>query len=158
MVRLLSLVFLATSLLLARAPVASAAAPTQVAFTQTVSSDVFLSARQAGNNAFFVDVAQGEFVGLGNYTETDRFLLHADGTAVFSGIDICTCTVGGRSGTLTIRYTGKMAADGTFVSPFVIVSGRGDLASLRGTGVTAGTFTGLIPSFYTDVIQYHFAP
>lgn len=158
MYRLLLGLLLAVALSLGGTAAVSASEPTQVTFTQTVTSDVFISSRSAGGNTFFVDVAGGEYVGLGTYTQTDYFLLHADGTGVFRGVDTCVCTIDGRSGTITVRYTGTMAADGTFVSPFVIVNGTGDLAGIHGTGVTTGAFTGVLPVFYTNVMQYHFAP
>lgn len=150
--------FLAVPLFFSHTTVGAAAESTQVTFMQTVTSDVFISSRSAGGNTFFVDLAQGEYVGLGTYTQTDYFLLHGDGTGVFHGVDSCVCTIDGRSGTITVRYTGKMAADGTFVSPFVIVNGTGGLAAIHGTGVTRGLFTGVLPAVYTNVIQYHFAP
>lgn len=156
--RLLLGLFLAVASSFTATAAVSASEPTQVTFTQTVTSDVFIPIRSAGGNTFFVDVAGGEYVGLGTYTQTDYFLLHADGTGVFRGVDTCVCTIDGRSGTITVRYTGTMAADGTFVSPFVIVNGTGDLAGIHGTGVTTGVFTGSFPAFYTNVMQYHFAP
>jgi hypothetical protein len=156
MYRLLAVLFLSIPLFLSHTSQVAASAPTQVTFLQTVTSDDFLSSRSADGNTFFVDVAQGELVGLGTFTETDYFLLHADGTGVFHGVDTCICTIDGRSGTLTIRYTGTMAADGSFVSPFVIVHGTGDLAGMHGTGLTTGTFTGALPVDYTNVLTYHF--
>lgn len=158
MYRLLAFSLLAATLSLGGLSTVSASAPTNITFTQTVTSDEFISSRTAGGNTFFVDVAEGDFVGLGSYRETDYFLLHADGTGVFHGVDTCVCIIEGRTGTITIRYTGTLAADGTFVSPFVIVRGTGDLAGIHGTGVTTGTFTGVFPVAYTDVMQYHFAP
>ncbi len=158
MYRLLLGLLLAVALSLSSTAAVLASKPTQVTFTQTVTSDVFISSRSAGGNTFFVDLAEGEYVGLGTYTQTDYFLLHANGTGVFRGVDTCVCTIDGRSGTITVRYTGTLAADGTFVSPFVIVNGTGDLAGIHGTGVTTGTFTPVLPAFYTNVMQYHFAP
>lgn len=155
MYRLLLGLLLAVALSLSGTAAVSASKPTQVTFTQTVTFDVFISSRSAGGNTFFVDVAGGDYVGLGTYTQIDYFLLHADGTGVFRGVDTCVCTIEGRSGTITVRYTGTMAADGTFVSPFVIVHGTGDLAGIHGTGVTTGAFPGVL---YTNVMQYHFAP
>lgn len=158
--KLLAVSALAMALALGLPAAVSASSPREVTFGQTVTSDVFVSARPAGASGTtrFVDVATGEFTGavVGAFTETDYFLLHADGTGNFHGVDTCSCTIDGRSGTLMIRYTGTMAADGTFVSPFVIVQATGGLAGLRGHGVSTGVFTGVTPYSFSNVISYHF--
>ena len=139
---------------------ASAAPPQEISFGQTFTSDAYVSIQPAGASGAYqiVDIATGYFSGAltGTLTETDYFLLHADGSGNFHGVDTCVCTLDGRSGTLLIRYTGTLAADGTFVSPFVIVHATGDLAGLRGDGVSTGVFTGVTPYSFTNVLRYHF--
>ena len=158
--KLLAVSALAMALSLGLPAAVSASSPQQVTFGQTVTSDVFVSARPAGasGNTRFVDVATGEFTGavVGAFTETDYFLLHADGTGNFHGVDTCTCTIDGRSGILVIRYTGTMAADGTFVSPFVILRGDGGLAGIKGEGVSTGVYIGVTPYSFTNILQYQF--
>ena len=162
MQKLLMISVLALMLALRLPAAVSASPPQDVVFGQTVASDDFVSIQPAGasGNTFIVDIARGEFTGAvaGAFTETDYFLVHADGTGNFHGVDTCICTIGGRTGNVTIRYTGTMAADGTFVSPFVIMQADGGLAGLHGHGVSTGVFTGVIPYSFTNTFQYHFAP
>jgi len=63
-------------------------------------------------------------------------------------------TVNGVSGTVHVRYEGTAdPVTGAFQGQFVIVSGTGDLANLRGQGTMWADESG---AWYT--IQYHFDP
>src|SRR5689334_8608325 len=98
--------------------VVSAAQPQEAVFGETVATDTYVSVVPLGNsgNTAIVGLATGEYPGVvtGEFVQTDYFTLHANGTGTFHGVDTCTCTIDGRTGSLVIRYTGTMASDGTF--------------------------------------------
>jgi hypothetical protein len=85
-----------------------------------------------------VDVAQeftGGLIGIG----TARFLMvtTADGTAYFTGMELFTGTLAGRSGSFVLRNMGRLK-DGQVTSEWLIIPGSGtdDLTGLNGTGST----------------------
>ena len=89
----------------------------------------------------------------GTFSETLFIRIHPNGDENVSGLAICTCTVGGRLGTLLFDFQGKGTVGGPSEAHFVL-SGEGGLAGLHGTG------TALVsPAFLgTYTAEYHFSP
>lgn len=98
------------------------------------------STRQEGSNKIVSETQQGVITGdiVGSYTNEETATLAADNTGTFSGTITCTCTVSGKSGTLTWSYTGTQAADGSFQGHVFNFQGTGDLARLNGQGTFQG--------------------
>jgi len=104
----------------------------------------------ADDNTFFevksIDIVTGTFDGPG--AGVDVLVLHSSG--FWTGIGVATfedCMVDGKSGTLVIRWAAHTTAEtGLWSGQWVILSGTGDLANLRGQGTfwgpeEAGGFT-----------------
>ena len=80
---------------------------------------------------------------------------YPDNTSTFSGRATCTCTVAGKSGTLTYSITGTSTANGSFKGQIFDFQGKGDLANLHGQGIFQGQGSnGTYQGTYSD--QLHF--
>jgi hypothetical protein len=63
-----------------------------------------------------------------------------DGTAVYTGLDLMTGQLGGRSGTFVLRSEGGYEGGAAKTSWHIVEgSGTGELAGLRGTGSSAAS-------------------
>jgi hypothetical protein len=88
----------------------------------------------------------------GRFSESLLIRTHPTGEQNVSGLAICACTVGGKSGTLFFDFVGRATAGGASEAHFVL-SGEGGLADLHGTGTAA-----VSPAFVgTYDAEYHFA-
>jgi len=105
--------------------------------------------RQA-NAGFITGTLSGKYVTLVNLT-----LDLLTGNAVYSAIDICTCTVAGKSGTLYFYEQGTINQFVTLSSTATIEKGTGQLVNRQGTialqglvynqqGLTMGTYIGRV--------------
>ena len=63
---------------------------------------------------------------------------HSKSFITFRGLIYFTSSADGVKGTLVIRYTGKETPAGEIISQWVIQSGTGDLANLRGQETFSG--------------------
>ena len=116
------------------------------------------SFRDADGNTFMsateIDVFTGTFNGAGEgpFTVTIRSNGHLTGL----GRTTFTGTVGSKSGTLVIQWTGNTRALGRWDCKWVILSGTGDLVNLRGSGRGVET----APGSYILVLsgKIHFNP
>ena len=108
--------------------------------TATVVSNTTKSVVQDGQNRIYSltvqDVSYADITG--SFTSEETLIVHPDNTASFSGRSICTCTVAGKSGTLTWSFAGTSTANGSFQGQFFDLHGTGDLAKLHGQGVFQG--------------------
>ena len=111
--------------------------------TFTILSRTNISVRQDGQNKIYSYTQQGVDSGdiTGSYTEEETAIVHPDNTASFSGTSTCTCTIAGKSGTLTYPYTGTTSANGSFQGQILDGHGTGDLAKLHGQGTFQGQGT-----------------
>jgi len=158
--RMLTLLVAAGAALVAVQPVA-ASTPVSVAGTFFfVAAPVPSDFRTAGGNVFVTlffpaGVVTGDITG--RFTEQLRTVTHSDGTQNVLGNATCTCTVGGRTGTLVFdNIVGAANAAGVSEAHFVL-SGSGGLAHLRGQGTAIVSPTSLGPvGIYTA--QYSFDP
>src|SRR5260370_32037048 len=80
--------------------------------TFTESNPTTNSVTQSGQDQISTYTQHGVFNGdlTGSYTLDGTFTLHPDNMATFSGTITCTCTVAGKSGTLTYPITVTSAA------------------------------------------------
>jgi hypothetical protein len=138
-----------------------ASAPVSVAGTFFfVAAPVPSDFRAAGGNTFVTlffpaGVVTGDITG--SFTEQLHTVTHPDGTQNVRGNATCTCTVGGRTGTLVFdNIVGTANAAGVSAAHFVL-SGSGGLADLHGQGTAIVSPTRLGPvGVYTA--QYSFDP
>ena len=106
-----------------------------------IPADMTLT-RSADGNTFYeaksIDIVTGTFEGPG--TGVDILVLHSSG--FWTGIGVATfvdCMVDGKSGTLVIRWAAHATAEtGLWSGQWVILSGTGELANLRGQGTFWG--------------------
>ena len=112
--------------------------------------------RSAGPNTIITDtlgsVLSGTFSGTSVLQE--RYVLRADGSFIERAVETFTGTVNGVAGTATFVdvITGDLTS--SFHGSFVVVSGTGGLANLRGQGTFEGSsITGI--GTYTAQIQIH---
>lgn len=152
---LLTLIALVT---LALAPAtANANPPAEVSGNYVFGNTTILEVRQASGNTIIKDVTNqvvnGDIAGSAIFERT--FILHSSGKYNIQGIDTITASVGGRSGTITLRIagTGDLIA-GTVQGKWTILSGTGELANLHGQG----TLTGMSNVAGTYSGQIHFDP
>lgn len=102
---------------------------------------------------------------VGKWIHDERMVVHPSGRATVNGVwdtpDGVTFTdVSGtkHSGTIHVRYWGKAdAATGVFRGKWVIISGTGDLANLRGHG-SIWFDPAIDPLFLRGFLKYHFDP
>lgn len=98
-----------------------------------------LEVRQADGNLFITQVVPIDNTGTLNGPSIFEatFIIHPDGTLTAQGIETFTGTVDGVPGTLVFQATAT--GNGTSLrGNFVIVSGTGGLANLRGQGTFEG--------------------
>jgi hypothetical protein len=100
-----------------------------------------LEAREAGGNTFLKTFEEGLWTGTfhGTSTEDGKVVIHRTGAWSFNAIVSFQGEVHGKSGTLEMSVVGK-APDGTsdWQGKWVILSGTGELATLRGQGTWWG--------------------
>src|SRR5206468_10638684 len=73
----------------------------------------------------------------------------------FNGVDICACTLAGRSGTVVFPFSGTGDASGASGGRFTIKGATGALADLHGVGTFQSSNGGSSGSFSGD---YNFDP
>ena len=78
----------------------------------------------------------GDFVGASEMVVSG--VIHSKGFITFEGVINFDGSVLDKDGTLIIRYTGVVTSAGEIISQWVIQSGTGDLANLRGQGSFSG--------------------
>ena len=78
----------------------------------------------------------GDFVGVSEMVVSG--VIHSKGFITFEGVINFDGSVLNKDGTLIIRYAGKVTSAGEIISQWVIQSGTGDLANLRGQGTLSG--------------------
>lgn len=150
------LAMVAATALLAQPALATTPTEGGGAFAFTAGPTV-TSFRTAAGNTFLTLTAPETMTGAINGTSSFRFrqVIHSSGESNIKGIITCACSVGGRSGTIELRFEGTGA--GTTASPldgqFVFQNGTAGLADLRGEGTfhnvgAAGTYT----------VRWHFDP
>ena len=100
-------------------------------------------ARTADSNTIITANATGALSGAltGTFTEELRQVFHADGTSDFHGTVTCTCTIGGMTGTVVLRFegSGTGGSAGSVAGQFTVVSASGNLEGLHGQGTFAQT-------------------
>ena len=111
-----------------------------------------ISVREAGDNTFIYatehDTFHGTFEGTGEGPFT--VVVHPEGFMTGRGRTVFTPTdtVMGKSGTLVIQWVGNTKTLGRWKCMWVILSGTGELANLRGQGIGVETEPG---SFTLDL-------
>jgi hypothetical protein len=130
---------------------ATAAPPTVGTFTTTLTSDVIVSARQAGPNLIITeDQAIGTVSGAltGSTSFTYHGVVRADGSGQFQGRGTFTGTITG-CGSMTVDFNFRftLSANGDV---------QGTFATIAGSPVTYhGSLTGTVASAtYTNTIHY----
>ena len=112
----------------------------------------------ADGNLLITQTLQGRPAGdvAGSVEETEHLVVHPTGEVEFRGIDVCSCTVAGRSGTFVDGFEGHVASDGTLTSTVRGISSGGGLAGLHFEGRLAGPTTG--PNAGSYAVRLHFDP
>ena len=122
--------------------------------TEVLYSRVTLS----GSNVVFDQTNAGIIKGTfsGQYVAHVHLTVDPTGDAVYQALDVCTCTVGGKSGTLYFYEQGTITKFVLLSSTATIVGGTDQLAKLQGNielqgivydpllGLTMGTYAGQI--------------
>ena len=133
-------------------------ASTHVAFNSTFQnlSAVITDFRQADGNTFISQTVQVVYAGdlSGSVVEQIDLVIHANGSLNFNGVDVCACTLAGRSGTIVSPFSGTGDATGAASGRFTI-KGTGSLATLHGVGTFQSTNGGSSGGFSG---VYHFDP
>lgn len=93
---------------------------------------------------------EGTFIGANKNIVTRNGVTPGKAIFTFEG------TVLGHEGTLTPRWQATTKADGSFKARFAILSGTGELATLRGQGTNL--FVGFAPPEIAGTVFVHFAP
>jgi hypothetical protein len=112
----------------------------------TIPSTAFnvTSTRDVGRftiiNANIGDQYTGFLSGLATGTFSE-VMNNTTGTSVFHGTEVCTCTVAGRTGTISVFFEGTTAADGSARGRLVVFDGSGGLRGVSGQGTFAGPLT-----------------
>src|SRR5207253_4747969 len=131
-------------------------ASTHVAFNGTFQngSVVLTDFRQADGNTFISQTVQVVYAGdlSGSVVEQIDLVIHPNGSLNFNGVDVCACTLGGRSGTIVLPFSGTGDASGAASGRFTITGATGGLANLHvvGTfqssnGAPSGSFSAVYP-------------
>jgi len=121
-------------------PTVLAEKPTDVSGTWSWGADI-ISVRVANGNMFisateyddFDGTFDGDGVGLFTVTVHSKGFLTGIGRTTFTG------EVMGKEGTLVIQWTGNTKTLGRWYCKWVILSGTGELANLRGSGIGVET-------------------
>jgi hypothetical protein len=107
-----------------------------------------------GNTFFTLFFPAGRVRGsiTGSFTEQLHILTHPDGSQNVRGNATCSCTVGGRTGTLVFdNIVGTADTSGVSEAHFVL-SGSGGLADLHGQGTAIVSAAGF--GVYTALISH----
>ena len=149
---------LAASVVLLSPTAASASEPQIAHGTFDFAVVAVTSAHQADGNLLITQTLRGSFAGdaSGSVDEVEQLVVHPTGEVELRGTDVCSCTVAGRSGTLTDRFEGQVAADGQLRGTVRSISSNGGLTGLHFEGDIAGPTTG--PNAGTYTIRLHFDP
>ena len=122
-----------------------------------------LEVKEAGCNTFMKTFENGLWTGTfeGSSTEDGKVVIHCSGAWSFNAIVSFEGSVAGRTGTLTMSVVGSRP-DGLsdWEGKYVILSGTGELASLRGQGIWWGPGASA-PGTWGDIYyegNYHFEP
>jgi hypothetical protein len=118
-------------------------------------SDTQTPITQRDGNTFVNEVASISYTGglTGTVHATDLLVIHSDGSVTAYGIETCrSCTIGGRTGSLTAVFTLHGSATG-ITGTETFVNGAGGLAGLHGGGSFDAGPTGNTYSY-----DYRFAP
>ena len=118
----------------------------------------FLSVREAGGNTHISAIEYDTFTETFDGTGEGPFTMtwHRNGYLTGIGRTVFSGEVLGKEGTLVIQWTGNTRALGRWDCKWVILSGTGDLANLRGSGRGVET----APGSYTLELsgKIHFNP
>ena len=155
----ISTLFLTSAVILSALliPTVLAEKPEDVSGTWSWTADP-ISFREAGGNGFMSAIEYDTFTETFKGTGEGLFtvIIHRGGFMTGIGRTTFTGIVDGMSGTLVIQWTGSTRALGKWDCKWVILSGTGDLANLRGSG--RGVETG--PESYILELsgKIHFVP
>ena len=134
-------------------------ASTHAAFNGTFqnTSAVITDFRQADGNTFISETVHVVYAGdlSGSVVEQIDLVIHPNGSLNFNGVDVCACTLAGRSGTVVFPFSGTGDASGASGGRFTIKGATGALADLHGVGTFQSSNGGSSGSFSGD---YHFDP
>ena len=150
---------LLTAVLILLMPRATFAAEPQLAKgTFDLAVVAATSIRSADGNLLITQTLRGQFTGdaAGPVDEVEQLVVHPTGVVEFKGVDFCSCTVAGRSGTLVDSFDGRVAANGQLTGSVRSISSSGGLAGLHFEGSLAGPATG--PNSGTYTVKLHFGP
>jgi len=149
---------LAASVVLLSPTAASASEPQIAHGTFDFAVVAVTSAHPADGNLLITQTLRGSFAGAasGSVDEVEQLVVHPTGEVELRGTDVCSCTVAGRSGTVTDRFEGQVAADGQLRGTVRSISSNGGLTGLHFEGDIAGPTTG--PNAGTYTIRLHFDP
>jgi hypothetical protein len=81
-------------------------------------------------------VVTGDFTG--TYTFSGAITIDPQGNENYEVIDVCECTILGKSGRVVVEERGSGTAGGEFSADLRIVKAYGDLAGLSGRGTLQG--------------------
>jgi hypothetical protein len=142
---------------------AEASAPVLTSGTFAINTDKLTATHTRANGTVFSsEVLTLTYTGAGPAdlsgpaTDTDVFVMRADGSFFGYGTEVCTgCSLAGRVGDFTARFNLQATATGTpshggTGGHLTFISGSGGLTGLHGQG----TFTGALTYSYA----YSFAP
>jgi hypothetical protein len=77
----------------------------------------------------------------GSEVSIAKYTIHPDGSATISAVSSCTCTVDGRTGTVTFKDRGTASAAGVIVVHRTIIDATGELAGLQAKLEITGAVT-----------------
>lgn len=154
--RLIALMALVFTLVLAPAVLSYAMPPEPASGTWTYVLTHLEVTKEAGDNIFRYGEEIGTWHGTFEGTSEDYFelVVHPKGFVTCQGRIDFEGSVNGRSGTMVILFVGKKNLEtGLWSGKWVILNGAGDLVNLRGHGTWDG------PSFSLEYAgQIHFDP
>lgn len=147
------------------AAIPALAGPPQTARGTWLYIPTLLGSRQVGCNTFLTTLEEAEWTGtfVGESMEDGKVVIRCNGKWSFKAIiSFHDLTVDGKTGTLRMSAVGRRPdALSDWTGKFVILSGTGELANLRGQGIFWGpgwlgdpTEQGVI--YYEG--NYHFEP
>src|SRR4029077_2831874 len=103
-------------------------------------SFVVVGAAFVEGNTVFMAQGSGAVDGgfIGTYSFTANITMLPSGDATYHAIDVCQCSIAGKSGVATFDERGTAAPDGSFSSSEVITESDGGLIGLAGTATLQG--------------------
>jgi len=114
---------------------------------QVINDKTILSVTGSG-------VVNGDF--RGTYSFYGNITIDARGNAAYQVVDVCECTIMGKSGIVVLKEEGNGIAGGQFRSDLTIVKATGDLFGLSGKGKLQGTQDEMtLLTSWTYVMQIH---